>query len=74
MVIYSIVFVLLRPTQNNPRVELEQDESPLLATVKSPKSAAFPNVDIVIYSIVLVALGLAPPPITPRVDDEHAAG
>ena len=36
-----------------------------LAVNKSPKSAASPADAIVIYSITLVSLGVAPPPKTP---------
>ena len=56
-----------------PRVEFEQAPLNNLATVKSPKSAAFPNVDIVIKSITfcLVAGCTNPPAKIPRVDEEN---
>ena len=39
-----------------------------LASVKSPKSAASPNVAIVIYSIEFTLDGAAPPPAIPRTE------
>ena len=44
----------------------------VLACVKSPKSAVFPNEAIVRYSIVLTVFGLLPPPINPLTALEHA--
>ena len=41
-----------------------------LGRVKSPKSAAFPAVDILKYSIALVLVGFAPPAFIPRVEFE----
>jgi hypothetical protein len=52
MVTKSIVLVLLSPPPNKPRITEEQEAKLDLATVKSPKSCAFPVVDIVIKSIV----------------------
>jgi hypothetical protein len=50
---------------------LEQALGDSLATVKSPKSTAFPIVNIVTYAIVFVYDGEVPPLKTPRVLEEH---
>ena len=72
MVIKSIVFT--PPLANTALVLLEtalKDES---VRVKSPKSLAFPVVEIVINSIELTSAGeTRPPPITPRVGDAEQA-
>ena len=75
IVINSIVFVLLAtgpgaaPPITIPRIAL--DEAPelgVLVPIKSPKSDAFPVVEIVIYSILLILLGDEEPPrVTPLV-------
>ena len=68
------------PPPQRPLIELEQPARLLLRKVKSPKFAAFPKVEIVIYCIVLTTLpglglvGFAPPAQIPRVELEQAPG
>ena len=71
MVMNSIIFVaagLLIPIVNNPLVGLEAPLPFPDPPSKSPKSAAFPSVDIVTNSILLEYAG-AVPPKTPLVYD-----
>ena len=44
------------PPANNPRIELEHPRTIPTVLIKSPKSAAFPNVEIVMKSIVFVGV------------------
>ena len=63
MVIYSTLFTTVgsRPPANIPRVEVAAlKEIPVLAEVKSPKSAASPVEAISIKSIILEKGGLEP--------------
>ena len=71
----SITFVNVgvAPPPNTPLVELEQALKAFLATLKSPKSDAFPKVLMVMNSITFVNVGVgAPPPKTPLVELEQA--
>ena len=43
----------------------EQEDKNCFIVVKSPKSNAFPVVEIVIYSIILIVVGVYPPPNKP---------
>ena len=56
IVIKSIVFCLLgfAPPAKTPLTAFAEVEGYLVVRVKSPNSAAFPRVDIVIYLIALV--------------------
>ena len=58
---------VVHPAENTPLTVLLQLALFLLPDVKSPKSVPFPNVAIVIYSIILVIAGVFPPPCIPRV-------
>ena len=61
------------PPATTPRVGDENPVGPksLVAANKSPKSFAFPNVAIVIKSIVLVADPSLPPNLRPLTAFEH---
>ena len=57
------------PPPKRARIAFEHDPPEYLESVKLPKSAPSPNVDIVIKSIAsVIGLGL-PPAIIPRVGD-----
>ena len=73
IVIKSMIFELLgvSPPPNNALVEFEHAMRPFLATVKLPKSVAFPVVEMVTKSITSETS--PPPPNTPRVDDAAPA-
>ena len=70
----SIILVLFgfSPPPNTPRVEFESAPVPFLTSVKSPKSVAFPVVDVVTNSIVLTLAGATYPKLnTVLVEEEH---
>ena len=55
------------PPPITPRVDdAAVPESSVVASYKSPKSCAFPSVEIVTYEIVLTNVGLLPPAEKPR--------
>ena len=58
------------PPPNKPRVDEEHPPAKNWEVVRSPKSAAFPNVDIVIKSIEFI-IGPAEPANIPLVDEEQ---
>ena len=57
MVIKSIILVLGSPPAKTPLVAFDPDPAVPLASVKSPKSSAFPRVVSVIYDILLIFEG-----------------
>ena len=57
------------PPANKPLVAFDPVPAVPLASVKSPKSAAFPRVDIVINDMLLIFEPVLPPAAIPRVDD-----
>jgi len=63
---------VLYPPDHIPRVDEENAAAILVVLVKSPKSVAFPRVEIVTYSIVF-SCGFPPPPKTPLVVDAQDA-
>ena len=70
MVIKSIILVLGSPPAKTPLVAFDADPAVPLASVKSPKSSAFPRVVSVTYDILLIFEGPGfPPAAIPRIDD-----
>ena len=62
------------PFHHIPLTEFEVDPSSFLDSVKSPKFVPFPKTAILTKSIVFTLVGVAPPPINPRVCDAHEPG